>query len=267
MDQKATHSKGIKDIFYQTRVLMGREYTLKRFASEVLEDRVEPVMLSYIEKGKRFPTEALVRRLAEVREERPETLLVFLWRDRMLHAFSRELHKAIKGEDQEMITGLQQADVAGLISRAIAALPDDGTWIPLARWQADLNRSILSLGAKRPSGLLTTVMDILKSQGLIEQLEDQVRRLAGHYIAERPDEKHALAIEFCGIFTKGLLGKVVLKEQESYLRNHYLQIPEDQIATFYQELNRVVSHLTTEFASEEGEAGKFINVLITSTSS
>ncbi|MEC4678539.1 MAG: hypothetical protein VST69_07290 [Nitrospirota bacterium] len=267
MDQKVTRFKGIKDIFYQTRVLMGREYTLKRFASEILGGRVEAVMLSYIEKGKRFPTEALVRRLAQVRREVPEILLVFLWRDRMLYAFSRELHKAIKGEDQEAIKGLEQAEVAALISRAIAALPDDGTWISLTRWQADLNRSILSLGANRPSGLLTTVMDILKTQGLVEEAEGKVRRLGGHYIAESPDEKHALAVEFCGIFTKGLLGKVVLKEQKTYLRNHYLQIPEDQIAAFYQKLNAAVNQLTTEFASEEGEAGKFLNVLITSSPS
>jgi len=184
MDQKATGFKGIKDIFYQTRVLMGREYTLKRFASEVLRGAVEPVMLSYIEKGKRFPTEALVYKLAEVRRELPEILLVFLWRDRMLYAFSRELHKAITGKDPKMIKGLEEVEVAALISRAIAALPDDGAWISMTRWQADLNRSILSLGANRPSGLLTTVMDILKAQGLIEQIEDQVRRRGGHYIGK-----------------------------------------------------------------------------------
>jgi len=267
MDQKAAAFKGIKDIFYQTRVLMGREYTLKRFATEILEGKVEPVMLSCIEKGKRFPTEDLVRQLAIARGEAPEVLLIFLWRDRMLHAFSRELHKAIKGEDLEIIQGLEQAEVASLLSRAIAALPDDGAWIALTRWQAALNRSILTLGAKRPSGLLTTVTEILKAQRLVEITGNQVRRLGGHYVAERPDEKHALAVKFCGIFTKGLLGKVVLNEKESYLRNHYLQIPEDQIATFYQELNRVVSQLTAEFATEEGEAGKFLNVLITSSAS
>ena len=47
--------KGIKDIFYETRVLMGRDYTLRRFATEVLGGSVDPVMLGYIEKGTRFP--------------------------------------------------------------------------------------------------------------------------------------------------------------------------------------------------------------------
>ena len=40
--------KGIKDIFYETRVLMGRAYTLKRFAEEALEGEIDPVMLGYI---------------------------------------------------------------------------------------------------------------------------------------------------------------------------------------------------------------------------
>ncbi len=48
--------KGIKDIFYETRVLMGRGYTLKRFAAEVLAGEVDPVMLGYIEKVPGSPT-------------------------------------------------------------------------------------------------------------------------------------------------------------------------------------------------------------------
>ena len=87
--------KGIKDVFYETRVLMGRDYTLRRFANEVLGGSVDPVMLGYIEKGKRFPSEALVRRLAAVRKQDPHELLALLWRDRMLYAFGRELRRVL----------------------------------------------------------------------------------------------------------------------------------------------------------------------------
>ncbi len=38
-------------MFYETRVLTGRDYTLRRFATEVLGGSVEPVMLGCIEKG------------------------------------------------------------------------------------------------------------------------------------------------------------------------------------------------------------------------
>src|SRR6185295_14601755 len=95
MQRRDGAPKGIKDIFYETRVLSGREYTVKRFAAEVLEGAVDPVMLGYIEKGKRFPNEALVRRLAKVRGEEPAFLLSVLSRDRILYAFGRELRRAL----------------------------------------------------------------------------------------------------------------------------------------------------------------------------
>jgi len=85
--------KGIKDVFYETRALTGRDYTLRRFAAEVLGGSVDPVMLGYIEKGKRFPSEALVRRLAAVRQQDAHELLALLSRDRMLYAFGRELRR------------------------------------------------------------------------------------------------------------------------------------------------------------------------------
>ena len=85
--------KGIKDLFYETRVLMGRDFTLRRFATEILGGSIDPVMLGYIEKGKRFPNEALVRRLATVRKQDAHELLALLWRDRMLYAFGRELRR------------------------------------------------------------------------------------------------------------------------------------------------------------------------------
>ena len=87
--------KGIKDVFYETRVLTGREYTLRRFAAEVLGGSVDPVMLGCIEKGKRFPSEALVRRLAAVRKEEAHELLTLLWRDRIMYAFGRELRRVL----------------------------------------------------------------------------------------------------------------------------------------------------------------------------
>jgi len=50
-------AEGIKDVFYETRVLMGREYTLRRFANGDPRGRGRSVMLGYIEKGTRFPNE------------------------------------------------------------------------------------------------------------------------------------------------------------------------------------------------------------------
>src|SRR5499427_2242861 len=125
--------KGIKDIFYETRVLMGRAYTLKRFAEEVLEGEVDPVMLGYIEKGSRFPNEALVRRLAALRKQDATELLALLVRDRMLHAFGRELQRLLHAP--HALGDIADAGLAVMISQAIAALPDDEHWIPVEEWR------------------------------------------------------------------------------------------------------------------------------------
>jgi hypothetical protein len=134
MAAPAPARKSIKDIFYETRALMGRDYTLRRFASEVLGHSVDPVMLGYIEKGQRFPSDALVRRLAAIRKEDPHELLALLWRDRMLYAFGKELRRVLHAP--RAVAGVEDADLAVLISQAIAALPNDGSWISLTRWRA-----------------------------------------------------------------------------------------------------------------------------------
>ena len=95
MATAAPAHRRIQDVFYETRVLMGREYTVRRFAKEVLGDSIDAVMLSYIEKGKRFPSEALVRRLAALRNQDAHELLALLWRDRMLYAFGKELRRVL----------------------------------------------------------------------------------------------------------------------------------------------------------------------------
>lgn len=264
MTEKPSSFKGIKDIFYETRVLMGRGYTLRRFAKEVLGDTVDPVMLSYIEKGKRFPNEPLVRKLAQIRGQDPIELLVLLWQGRILHAFARELRRVMKGQTEDSKKLFADAELAFLVTRAIAALPDNERWITIARWKRGLTKAVRELGKKTPSGITKTVIGLLKDQGLVEIRGNRVRRRGSHYVPGSPGEKQSLALEFCGIFTKGLLDKMVRQEVETYLRNHYLKIPEKNIMEFHRRLNKIVHQLVEEFASEESE-GKFLNVLITST--
>src|SRR5689334_17398354 len=159
--------KGIRDIFYETRVMMGREYTVRRFAIEVLGNSVSPLLLGYIEKGKRIPSEALVRRLAAVRKQDPQELLALLWRDRMLHAFGRELRRVLRAPLG--VDGIENADLAVLVSQAIAALPEDGGWIPVTRWR----RAFRAVPRGRKStpasaALLTQVEAALKDRQLVE---------------------------------------------------------------------------------------------------
>lgn len=264
MAAKSSTFKGINDIFYETRVQWGRDYTIKRFAQEVLEGAVDPVMLSYIEKGKRFPTEELVRKLAAVRRQDPRELLVLLCQDRILHAFSREYGRLVKtpapGEGR-----MAEADVAFIISRAIAAFPDGGGWIPLARWQQEVQKAVGDVGSARPSLSFNRILALLKRQGLVRQKGDQVRRSGRHYAPESPAETRSLAMEFCGIFAKGLLEKFVRKEKKTYVRNYYLHIPEKKIEAFHRRVDAALRQAVKDFAADETDTGKFINVLTTST--
>ncbi|MFN8641757.1 MAG: hypothetical protein U0802_08920 [Candidatus Binatia bacterium] len=119
MSAQRPAAKRIKDVFYETRAAMGRGHSLRRFAHEVLGGTVEPITLGCIEKGTRFPTEALVRRLAAVRKEDPHPLLAMLWRDRMLYVFGRELRRVMNAP--RGLGGIEDADLAVLVSHAIAA--------------------------------------------------------------------------------------------------------------------------------------------------
>jgi hypothetical protein len=259
--------KGIKDAFYETRVLMGREYTVRRFAAEVLGGSVDPVMLGYIEKGKRFPSEALVRRLAAIRKQDAHELLALLWRDRILHAFGRELRKVLQAP--RAVAEVEDADLAVLVSQAIAALPDDGGWVALRGWRAHFRRvPRRRSGVPAPTeALAERVEETLRGRGLIEVRAGKVRRRGRHFVATDKEERQALALEFCALFAKGLLDKLALSERDTgtYLRNHYLHIEAGRLAEFQKRLDAALRRLAEEFAAEASPQTRFLNVLVTST--
>src|SRR5262245_43980860 len=207
--------KRIKDIFYETRVLMGRDFTLRRFATEVLGSSIDPVMLGYIEKGKRFPSEALVRRLAAVRKQDPHELLALLWRDRMLYAFGRELKRVLHAP--KAVTGIEDAELAVVVSQAIAALPDDASWITVERWRRDFRAGGRGRAKKRtiPEAMAAQVEDALRERDLIEVRGSKVRRKGRHFVAQSTEERQALALEFCALFIKGLLDKLALPDLDT----------------------------------------------------
>ncbi|MFQ5665312.1 MAG: hypothetical protein ACE5I7_02655 [Candidatus Binatia bacterium] len=236
--------------------MMGRQFTLKRFVAEVLEDLIDPVMLGYIEKGQRLPSAAVVRRLAEARRQRPDALLAILARDRWLRAFERELGVILKGGKGEEGAAL----FTHAVSRSMAALPAGGTWVKTATWRAKLRRT---LGATR--SLLDTVVQALADQGLIEERGGQVRRKGQHFVAATPDERHALAMEYAAIFAKGLLDKLVLADGRTYVRNHYLDLPADALPEFQRALDTALRGLIERFATAQSRSTRFVKVLVTST--
>ena len=262
MQRRSTAPKSIKDIFYETRVLTGREYTLKRFAKEMLGGAVDPVMLGYIEKGKRFPNEALVRRLATVRSEPSEPLLAVLYRDRMLYAFGRELRRAL--HDPAAVDGIADADLAVQVSRAIAALPDDGSWVPVRVWRS---RIAVAVRDKSRAADVTKVADLLRERNLVEVEKGRVRRVARHFVATTLGERRTLAMEFAAIFAKALLDKLSLPDSAAaaHVRNHYLHIDRARLPEFYERLETAARGLAEEFAADAGAGTEFLNVLLVAT--
>lgn len=259
--------KSIKDVFYETRVLMGRDYTVRRFATEVLGGHIDPVMLGYIEKGKRFPSEALVRRLAAIRKQEPHELLALLWRDRMVHAFAKELRKVLHAP--KGVGGVDDAELAVLVSQAIAALPDDGSWIPVARWRAQFRAAPKrsKRAAAASDDLVRQVEATLRERELVEVRAGKVRRRARHFVAADLKERQALALEFCALFAKGLLDKLALAENDTgtYLRNHYLNIDPARVPEFQKRLDEALRTLAEEFATDASAATRFLNILVTAT--
>ncbi len=267
MAGKKSSPKRIRDVFYETRVLMGRDFTIRRFAEEVLDGVLDPVMLGYIEKGQRFPSEALVRRLAAIRKQDPQELLALLWRDRMLHGFGKELRKVLAAP--RSLTDIEDADLAVLTSQAIAALPDDGEWVSLAKWRAAF-RSVKGQRRKDqkvPPELARKVEELLRHRELAEIRAGKVRRRGRHFVAETTDEQQALALEFCALFAKGLLDKLALPEKDTgtYLRDHYFNIPSERIPEFHTRLDEALRQLSEEFADDASADNRFMNILVTAT--
>jgi hypothetical protein len=267
MAGKALPAKRIKDVFYETRVLMGRDFTVRRFAKEVLGDAVDPVMLSYIEKGKRFPSEALVRRLAALRSQDTHQLLALLWRDRMLHAFGKELRRVLHAP--RAVEGVDDAELAVRISQAIAALPDDESWISARAWRAAFSAKPRRAArqAAATDELAAQVEATLRERGLVEVRGSKVRRRGRHFVAQDVEQRQTLAIEFCALFVKGLLDKLALADQDTgtYLRNHYLNIDVDRLPELQKRLDAALRKLTEEFAVDASSRTKFLNILVTST--
>ena len=234
--------KGIKDIFYETRVLMGRSYTLKRFAEEVLEGEVDPVMLGYIEKGTRFPNEALVRRVAALRQQDAAELLALLARDRMLYAFGRELQRVLQ------------------TPQPLGAIGDAGAKLRVLPRQRRTQ-------AQASERLAQQVEALLLERGLIEIEGDQVRQRDRYFAAETPEQRQTLAMQYCALFLKGLLDALLLSTVETgtYLGNQYADIDPARLPEFQYRLAQAVEQLVREFATDASPHTRLLNVLLTST--
>ncbi len=268
-ERKRIERTGIGDVFYETRVLRGREYTLQRFAAEVLGATVDPVMLGYIEKGQRFPNPSLVRRLAAVRGEDPRPLLAILARDRMLKTVGTEITRLL--EAPGAVRGAEDAELAVRVSMAVAALPDDNSWVSKKDWRHEYRQAPRRQKNAEPLGdeAADHVEQVLKAEGLVETDGNRVRRSGRHYVPKDTEERKALALQYAVMFLKGLLDELAFPNEDTgtyYLRNHYLNIDRARLPDFNRRLDKSLRELAEEFASEATDETEFLNVLATATS-
>jgi hypothetical protein len=202
-----------------------------------------------------------------VRKEDPETLLALLWRDRMLHAFNRELNRVLGAPSG--VPGIEDAELAVVVSQAIAALPDDGGWVDEAKWRRAFSvvRQRRRAPRKVAAPILSQAEEALRQRDLIEQQGSKVRLRSYHFVAESKKERHSLAVEFCALFAKGLLDKLALPAVDTgtYLRNHYLHIEPEKLPEFQKRLHEAVDSLSAEFATTQAPRTRFLNVLVVST--
>lgn len=258
---------GICHVFYETRVLLGRDVTLQHFAREELGGEVEAVMLGYIEKGERLPSETLVRRLAEIREEDPKELLALLSRDRMLRALGKELRKFLAMP--ATVPGIEDAQLALQVSQAITALPDDRSWVPLDEWRAAIRDAAPSKGRRKKlaEARIDQIQAALAEQDLTEVKGKRIRRRGHHYEPQKTEERLALATEYSVLFLKGLIDRLAFPEEErgTYLRNHYLHITPDRIPAFQKDLDQALRGLAKKYGETRSKKTEFLNILTTAT--
>jgi hypothetical protein len=201
----------------------------------------------------------VVRRLAALRKQDPQELLAILWRDRMLHAFGKELRRVLHAP--AALGHVDDIELALLASQAIAALPDDESAVTLARWRREVRAS--AKDDVDPKAL-AKIEELLVQRGLVAIERGKVRRLGRHFVASDTEERQALALEFCTLFAKGLLDKLARAEQPTgtYMRNHFLNIDRARLDEFQARLDAELRKLAEEYASD---ATAFLNVLVTST--
>ena len=224
-------------------------------------------MLSYIEKGERFPSEDLVRHLAGLRGEDPQQLLAVLWRDRILHAIGRELERVFQAEPG--VAPVEDGALAVRLSRAMAALPDDASPISYRTWRREFRRDgkRRQRSAAEEAELDDRVEETLRKHDMIEIDGARVRRKARHLQAEGTDERRAVALQFAGLFAKGLIDRAALPDSDTgtYLRNHYLNVERSRIAEFHAALDAALRELAERFAATPSRDTEFMNVLTTAT--
>ena len=234
----------------------------------MLGGSVSPLLLGYIEKGKRMPSEALVRRLAAVRKQDPQELLALSGATACCCAFGRELRRVLRAP--QGIGGIDDAELAVLVSQAIAALPDDGSWIPVARWRTAFRatsrrparrwharrRPWSPTSRRRSSSASSSRCAAARCAAAATISSPRARSSAGRWRSSSAP---------CSSRRCSTSSRSPRSNTGTYLRNHYLYVDPEELPEIQRRLDEAVVKIADEFARGPAPQRKFLNMLITST--
>ena len=157
-----------------------------------------------------------------------------------------------------------------LVSQAIAALPEGGSWIPVARWRKAFRAT--SRGrravARAAPPVVADVETALKQRQLVELRGGKVNAAAAITSSPRGAiERRAMGLEFCALFIKALLDKLALAEVDTgtHLRNHYRYVDPEELPEIQRAPRRGGGQDRRRVRARSGPQRKFLNMLITST--
>jgi len=252
----------IGEVFYRTRVLRGRAWTLRRFAAEL---GIDHVMLGYVEKGQRLPGEGLVRRLAEIGRLDERECLGILHRERLVRAMAHELRRAILGPEDAGEPGVPLS-LSPVLSRVLAELPDSGEKVDARRWRKSIRAALRAEVGKATRENQARVARLLVDKRLVEEKDAAVRKTGRHLHAEEPQERFDLAVSFADVFAKAMSDEVVRERTDNYLHNHFLTIEPERVPAFLRALDVAIAEVVERFASADASReDEFFQVLVAGT--
>ena len=260
-------SKRIRDLFYETRTRLGKRCTLKVCAQEVFQGMVEAAMLGHIETGKRYPSQALVRRLAEIRKEDPKPLLALLFQERMVDAFGTELSRILQDDDEgwSRVDASQELS-AGILEHALTLLPDDGAWEDKKAWRDRISAlASQELAGQDVTDLVDEAVTLLNKEEIVEMKGKKVRLKNPQYVVTLPELRRRYAIRYCQVFSKALVERLFFHDDRAFAANFHFQLLDERFNDFKKDLRAALKQVVDTYDGGESGTGVFRNVVVCST--
>ena len=157
-----------------------------------------------------------------------------------------------------------------VVSQAIAALPDDGSWIPAralaARSFAPAPRPRAKKRGDQRSRSRRRWRTTLRERELIEMRGGKVRRRGRHFVAQSTEERQALGARVLRAVCQGPARQAgaARPRHRDVSAQPLLEHRPGALPEFHKRLDEL-ARLAEEFAADAAATTRFLNVLVTAT--